>query len=67
VGLVTDAAILSALVNGAIMVLDAQFGDRNLAIKSKEQVNANIIGIILNNVRQEKSLYILSPQLLPKR
>lgn len=60
VGLVTDAAILSALVDGAIMVLDAQFGDRNLAIKSKaalEQVNANIIGIILNNVRQEKSLY----------
>ena len=60
VGLVTDAAVLSAMVDGTIMVLDAQAGQRNLAVQAKsslEQVNANIIGLVLNNVRQEKSLY----------
>lgn len=60
VGLVTDAAVISAMVDGTIMVLDAQAGHRNLAIRAKtalEQVNANIIGLVLNNVRQEKSLY----------
>lgn len=60
VGLVTDAAILSSIVDGTVLVLDAQFGHRNLAIRARtvlEQVNANVIGVVLNNVRQERSAY----------
>jgi capsular exopolysaccharide synthesis family protein len=60
VGLVTDAAILSSLVDGTMLVLDAQMGNRNLALKAKNalvQVDANIIGIVLNNVRQTRSAY----------
>ena len=60
VGLVTDAAILSSLVDGTVLVLDAQFGHRNLAIRARtalQQVNANVIGVVLNNVRQERSAY----------
>ncbi len=60
VGLVTDAAILSSLVDGTVMVLDSQSGHRNLALRAKaalEQVNANIIGVVLNNARQERSSY----------
>lgn len=60
VGLVTDAAILSALVDGTVLVLDAQSGDRKQALRAKaalDQVNANVIGIVLNNVRQERSAY----------
>lgn len=57
VGLVTDAAILSSLVDGTVLVLDAQMGHRNLALKAKaalDQVNANVIGIVLNNVKQQR-------------
>lgn len=60
VGLVTDAAILSALVDATILVLDSQSGDRKQALRAKaalDQVNANVIGIVLNNVRQERSAY----------
>ncbi|MHB1413425.1 MAG: CpsD/CapB family tyrosine-protein kinase [Thermoleophilia bacterium] len=60
VGLVTDAAVLSAFVDGTVLVLDAQSGLRNLALQAKaslEKVNANLIGVILNNVRQERNLY----------
>jgi len=60
IGLVTDAAILSDVVDGTLLVLDAQMGHRNLALKAKaalEQVNANVIGLVLNNVKQEKSAY----------
>lgn len=60
IGLVTDAAILSSVVDGTLLVLDTQMGHRNLALKAKaalEQVNANVIGLVLNNVKQEKSAY----------
>lgn len=60
IGLVTDAAILSSLVDGTALVLDAQYGHRNVAIRAKaalDQVNANVIGVVLNNVRPEKSAY----------
>lgn len=60
VGLVTDAAILSNLADGTVLVLDAQAGHRNKALHAKaalEQVNANIIGIVLNNVRSDKENY----------
>ncbi|MHB1326327.1 MAG: tyrosine-protein kinase family protein, partial [Thermoleophilia bacterium] len=60
VGLVTDAAILANLADGTVLVLDAQAGHRNKALHVKaalEQVNANIIGIVLNNVRSEKENY----------
>lgn len=60
VGLVSDAAILSALVDGTILVLDEQYGHRNLAIRAKaalDQVNANVIGVVVNNVRQERRSY----------
>lgn len=57
VGLVSDAAILSAMVDGTILVLDSQLGHRKQAVKAKEalqNVNANIIGMVLNNVRSAK-------------
>ncbi|MHB9053155.1 MAG: CpsD/CapB family tyrosine-protein kinase [Thermoleophilia bacterium] len=60
IGLVTDAAILSSMVDGTVLVLDAQYGHRNVAIRAKaalDQVNANVIGVVLNNVRPEKSAY----------
>ncbi|MHB0866202.1 MAG: CpsD/CapB family tyrosine-protein kinase [Thermoleophilia bacterium] len=61
VGLVSDAAILSAIVDGTILVLDSQLGHRKLALKAKEaleHVNANIIGMVLNNVRSDKGSYL---------
>ncbi|MHB1389956.1 MAG: CpsD/CapB family tyrosine-protein kinase [Thermoleophilia bacterium] len=60
VGLVSDAAILSAMVDGTILVLDSQLGHRKLTMKAKEalqHVNANIVGMVLNNVRSDRGSY----------
>ena len=43
-----------------MLVLDAQSGNRNLALKAKaalQQVNANVIGVVLNNVKHERNVY----------
>jgi capsular exopolysaccharide synthesis family protein len=57
VGIVSDAAILSTMVDGAVVVLDPEKGHRNMAFRAKkalEKVNANLIGIVINNVKFEK-------------
>lgn len=57
VGIVSDAAILSTMVDGTIIVLDLQKGHRNLSIRSKktlDKVNANILGLVMNNLKIDK-------------
>lgn len=54
---VTDAAILSKLVDGTILVTDIETNNKNHIIKTKEilvNANANLLGIILNNVKGNK-------------
>lgn len=53
IGLVTDSAILSTLVDGTILVLESGKTDIDSATRAKElleKVNANIIGIVLNKI-----------------
>lgn len=53
VGVVSDSTILSTLVDGTILVVSAKTTDRTLIKRSKEQleqVDANILGTILNKV-----------------
>ncbi|MGV2927996.1 CpsD/CapB family tyrosine-protein kinase [Macrococcus capreoli] len=51
---VTDAAILSQITDGTILVTNVANNNRNHLIKTKDilvKANANILGIILNNVK----------------
>lgn len=60
VGLVTDGAILSTIVDGTILVVAANDTDVEIAISSKEQlekVNANIIGVVLNKIPTKSKSY----------
>lgn len=53
VGVVTDAAILSTIVDGTIIVCAVGQAIRDAAINTKvqlERVNANILGVVLNKV-----------------
>lgn len=53
IGLVTDSAILSTLVDGTILVLAAGQVEVEVAKRSRElldKVNANIIGVVLNKI-----------------
>lgn len=53
IGLVTDAQILSKHVDGTLLVIESNNVEKNIIIKAKntlEQVNANIIGVVLNKV-----------------
>ena len=57
---VTDAAVLAPRVDGVILVVNAGKTRRDLAIKARDllrQVNANILGVVLNNARVDKSAY----------
>ncbi len=52
----TDAAALSQLVDGSIFVVRADFASRQADLKGKErleQVNARILGIVLNGLNLE--------------
>lgn len=61
VGLVTDAAVLSTIVDGVIMVCAARKTKREdigKSIDSLNKVNANIIGFVINKVKNKKgSIY----------
>lgn len=53
IGLVTDSAILSTLVDGTILVVAAGQVEVEVAKRSRElldKVNANIIGVVLNKI-----------------
>ncbi len=57
---VTDAAVLASKVDGVMMVIYAGRTKRELAKKAKallDKVNANIIGVVLNNVKYDSSLH----------
>lgn len=56
---VTDAALLSAKVDGVLLVVSAGKTKREHARKARElleKVNARLIGTVLNNVRLDSSL-----------
>jgi capsular exopolysaccharide synthesis family protein len=53
VGVVTDAAILSTIVDGTILVVSSGNAEIELAQRAKnllEKVNANILGVVLNRI-----------------
>lgn len=57
---VTDAAILATRVDGVLLVVNAGKTKRELAKKAKallEKVNANLLGVVLNNVKFDSSLH----------
>lgn len=57
---VTDAAVLASKVDGVMMVIYAGRTRRELAKKAKallDKVNANILGVVLNNVKYDSSLH----------
>ena len=57
---VTDAAILSRLVDATILVIDHNGATREEAVYAREQLNkvqANVIGAIVNNVPNKRGYY----------
>lgn len=53
---VTDAQILSTITDGVILVITSGQTEKAMAIKAKEslkKVNANIIGVVLNRLKEE--------------
>jgi non-specific protein-tyrosine kinase len=57
---VTDAAILGAKMDGVILVVSAGKTKRDHALRAKrllEKVNAKVLGIVLNNVKLDTTLY----------
>lgn len=57
---VTDAAILASKLDGVMLVVYAGRTRRELAKKAKallDKVNANVLGVILNNVKYDASLH----------
>ena len=57
---VTDAAVLAPRVDGVLLVVNAGKTRRDLAIKARDmlrQVNANVLGVVLNNATIDKSAY----------
>jgi len=60
VGAVTDPAILGSQVDGVLLVLDAQStrkGAFRQAQRSMEGVGANLLGIVMNNVKSSRDGY----------
>lgn len=57
---VTDAGVLASRVDGVLLVINAGKTKRELAVKARDmlrQVNANILGVVLNNAQVDKSAY----------
>ena len=57
---VTDAAVLAPKVDGVLLVVNAGKTRRDLALKARDmlrQVNANLLGVVLNNATVDKSAY----------
>ncbi|RAP74017.1 CpsD/CapB family tyrosine-protein kinase [Paenibacillus montanisoli] len=55
---VTDAQIVATKVDGTILVLDSGKVKRDMVMKAKQQlaqVNANILGVVLNNIKKKNS------------
>jgi capsular exopolysaccharide synthesis family protein len=57
---VTDAAVLAPRVDGVLLVINAGKTKRDLALKARDllrQVNAHLLGVVLNNATIDKSAY----------
>lgn len=57
---VTDAAVLGVKVDGVLLVVSAGKTKRDHALRAKsllEKVNAKVLGVVLNNVKFDGSLY----------
>lgn len=57
---VTDAGVLAPRVDGVLLVINAGKTRRDLAVKARDmlqQVNANLLGVVLNNATLDKSAY----------
>lgn len=57
---VTDAAVLATRIDGVLLVVNAGKTKRDLALKAKAlltKVNANLLGVVLNNVKFDASLH----------
>ena len=57
---VTDAKLLSGIVDGIILIVQSGKVPRDVAIKAKEsltEVGANILGVVLNNLDASKGSY----------
>jgi capsular exopolysaccharide synthesis family protein len=57
---VTDAAVLAPRVDGVLLVINAGRTRRDLAVKARDmlrQVNATLLGVVLNNATIDKSAY----------
>lgn len=60
VGVVTDAAILSTMVDGTLLVCRQEETNINELVQAKEnleKVNANILGVVLNSVKRTGKKY----------
>ena len=60
VGVVSDALVLSSMVNGVLLVLKAFHTDRRMSqhsVKVLRDVKANVLGGVLNNIDFEKRSY----------
>lgn len=60
VGLVTDAQVLSTLVDGVILVVASEKAKVDAVRNAREllkNVNSNILGVILNRVRKKEKAY----------
>jgi non-specific protein-tyrosine kinase len=58
---VTDAAVLAPRVDGVLLVINAGKTRRDLAVKARDmlqQVNARLLGVVLNNATLDKSAYV---------
>ncbi len=56
---VTDAAVLATKMDGVLLIIKAGVTKRELAKKAKdllEKVNANLLGVVLNNVKYQVGL-----------
>lgn len=57
---VADAAILASKVDGVLLVVQANKTKRDLARRAKavlEKANANLLGVVLNNVKMDTTIY----------
>lgn len=57
---VTDAQILSQLVDGVLLVISSGNTEKEMALKAKallDNVKANVIGVVLNNKKNKKDDY----------
>jgi capsular exopolysaccharide synthesis family protein len=60
VTVVTDGAVLASKADGALLVISAGRTKRDLARRAKaalEKVNANVLGVVMNNVKLDGDLY----------